>query len=134
MWSSFIFLILHDKRSVEFKKETSRTSICSSHGGIDVQFWSLIQNFFMQNENLRNADWNQWFANISLQGEGYEKLVRTMCSRCVISNKAKRAKMHSWFPFHLSSDINAFTNTRISGLHGLLSGQNSTYCKITGST
>ena len=62
IWSSF--LILHDETICWILKRTSRTSICSSDGGIDVQFWSLIQNFFLQNENLRNADWNQWFANI----------------------------------------------------------------------
>ena len=100
IWSSF--LILHDETICWILKRTSRTSICSSDGGIDVQFWSWIQNFFMQKENLRNADWNQWFANLSLvKGKGYEILARTMCSRCVISSKAKRAKMHSLL--HLSS-------------------------------
>ena len=112
IWSSF--LILHDETICWILKRTSRTSICSSDGGIDVQFWSWIQNFFMQKENLRNADWNQWFANLSLvKGKGYEILARTMCSRCVISSKAKRAKMHSLL--HLSSVINAITNMRISG-------------------
>ena len=117
IWSSF--LILHDETICWISKRTSRTSICSSDGGIDVQFWSWIQNFFMQKENLRNADWNQWFANLSLvKGKGYEILARTMSSRCVISSKAKRAKMHSLL--HLSSVINAITSTKISGLYGLL--------------
>ena len=119
MFIWYSFLILHDETICWILKRTSRTSICSSDGGIDVQFWSWIQNFFMQKENLRNADWNQWFANLSLvKGKGYEILARTMCSRCVISSKAKRAKMHSLL--HLSSVINAITNMRISGLYGLL--------------
>ena len=135
IWSSF--LILHDETICWILKRTSRTSICSSDGGIDVQFWSWIQNFFMQNENLRNADWNQWFANLSLvKGKGYEILARTMCSRdASYPARQKGQKCIPYYTYHLlSTQLQIWESVAYMAFYIWPSAQYSSDRRITWST